>query len=145
MKNLFLIGTVGLLLTGCHYLETDRTVAAPQPVIAAPAGSVSLHLATFREPGQEHDAWFRVTRDYPEVGQYPPRLVAVPYLPFSRLYELYVDGVPGERAVGLCADMLRHQDYCAILAQSLPAIPADFVPPPAPGAASPPPVDKAPL
>jgi hypothetical protein len=112
MKRLLLLPAL-LGLAGCHYIEIRETVAPP-PAAAAPAGPVTLHLATFREPYQKDESWFRITRDYPEVGQYPPRVGILPDPAFSRIYELYIDGVPGEIAVGLCTDMMAHEQYCAI-------------------------------
>src|SRR3954462_9559504 len=89
MKRLLLLpALVGL--AGCHYVEIRQT-AAPAPVMAAPGGAVSLHLATFRQPIDKDDNWQRITRDYPEVGQYPPRIGVVPDIAYTRLYELYID------------------------------------------------------
>jgi hypothetical protein len=113
MKRLLLLPAL-LGLAGCHYLEIKESVAAPPPVVAAPVGPVTLHLATFREPYQKDESWFRITRDYPEVGQYPPRVGIVPDVAYSRIYELYVDGVPGDVAANLCTDMMAHDQYCAI-------------------------------
>jgi hypothetical protein len=90
--------------------------------MAAPVGQVSLHLATFRQPIDKDDSWQRITRDYPEVGQYPPRIAVVPDVAYTRIYELYIDGVPGDVAAGLCTDMMAHDQYCAIqMAASPPA------------------------
>jgi hypothetical protein len=113
-----------LTLSGCQVYEDVRTelvVAPPVPVPTVPvaAGAVSVHLATFRQPGQEQAEWFRITRDFPTAGEYQPRLVLVPDPLYTRLYELYIDEVPGAQAASLCSDMMMRGSYCAILATSL--------------------------
>jgi len=114
MKRLLLLPAL-LGLAGCHYLEIKQTTAAaPAPAMDAPVGAVSLHLATFRQPIDKDDNWRRITRDYPEVGQYPPRIAVVPDIAYTRIYELYIDGVPGDVAASLCTDMMAHEQYCAI-------------------------------
>ena len=119
MKRLLLLPAL-LGLAACHYLEVKQTVVTPAPAAAAPAGPVSLHLATFRQPIDKDESWARLTRDYPEVGQYPPRIAIVPDVAYTRLYELFIDGVPGEVAAGLCADMMAHDQYCAIQMAAVP-------------------------
>ena len=124
MKRLLLLPAL-LGLAGCHYFEVKETVVAPAPaVVAAPPGAVSLHLATFRQPVDKDDNWARITRDYPDVGQYPPRIAVVPDIAYTRIYELYVDGVPGDVAIGLCSDMMAHDQYCAIQMAATPPPPA---------------------
>ena len=143
MKRLLLLPAL-LGLAGCQYLDRQAVTAAPPPPAAAapPGPPVSLHLATFREPYQKDESWFRITRDYPEVGQYRPRVATIADLPYSRLYELYIDGVPGDAAESLCADMMAHDQYCAIqLAASPPpsgmSVTSEtttiVIPPPPPG------------
>ena len=114
MKRLLLLLPALLGLAGCHVI--DQTVYAPAPpaVVAAPDGPVSLRIATFRNADQLDDNWFRITRDYPEIGQYPPRVKVYPVPDYSRIYELYVDGVPGAVAVRLCADMMAHDQFCSM-------------------------------
>ena len=148
MRRLFLLLPALFGLAGCQFYEEHIVGTAPAPATTAPAGPVSLHLATFRTPVDKDDNWLRITRDYPQVGQYPPRVIAVPDLAYTRIYELLIDGVPGAEAASLCADMMAHNQYCAIqLAAS---------PPPATGVTSettttvvtpppPPPVGSAPL
>jgi hypothetical protein len=146
MKAHFLLLSASLALTGCQYVQRDRTVTRS----TAPAGPVTLHLASFRALGQEQDAWFRLTRDYPEIGEYRPRVVAVPYLPFSRLYELYIDEVPGTKGAALCRTMMAHSDYCAVVASAGPMATTTttteststitVAPSPPPGATAPPPL-----
>jgi hypothetical protein len=147
MKAHLLLLSAVLALSACRYAEQDRTVTTT----TAPAGPVTLHLASFRSLGQEQDAWFRITRDYPEIGQYRPRVVAVPYLPFTRLYELYVDGVPGAQGTTLCNAMMAHADYCAVVAAgpevatsttttSSETTSTILLPPPPPTAGAPPPL-----
>ena len=124
MKRLLLLPAL-LGLAGCHYIEIKQTTpTAPAPAMAAPVGAVSLHLATFRQPIDKDDSWQRITRDYPEVGQYPPRIAVVPDVAYTRIYELYIDGVPGDVAAGLCTDMMAHEQYCAIQLAASPLPPA---------------------
>ena len=133
MKRPLVMLPAVLALAGCHYFEEVHVFERPAAAVVVAPTPVSIHLATFRAPAQEQDEWFRITRDYPEAGQYPPRLVAVPDLPYTRLYELYIDGVPGPQAASLCADMMTHGNYCAIQAVTVaPAIDAPVVAPPPP-------------
>jgi hypothetical protein len=137
----FILATI-LALGGCRYSEQVHVVAAPA-VGAVDTGSVSVQLASFRQADQEPDQWYRITRDYPEVGLYQPRLVAVPDLPYTRIYELYIDSVPGKQAASLCAEMLTHGSYCAIQATTVAPMSPDLAAPiMMPPAAAPPPGDR---